>query len=163
KGGICPILNEQCKNLAEEGRTFEDFFGEQLKTNRVKLSKVERESERVAREVRAAREAEKAAARFETTRARLAHDRELLAEREPVAAAAGAEGPLTEDVSGVERRLRELGDPRSRAAALRAEAEREPEFSNELKGAGQALEALRVESRALDEKLRKFSALDAAW
>ena len=233
KGGVCPILHEQCKNLAEEGRTFEDFFGEQLKSNRAKLSKVEHESERVARDVRAAREAEKAAARFETTRARLAHDRELLVERETalarideelathagaseslkdelqaemvgidgmlraaredalryaeleplrarlreieeegkskkeereqVAAAAGAEVPLTEDVSGVERRLRELGDPRSRAAALRAEAEREPEFSNELKVAGQALEALRVQSLALDEKLKKFSALDAAW
>jgi exonuclease SbcC len=233
KGGVCPILHEPCKNLAEEGRTFEDFFGEQLKSNRAKLSKVERESERVARDVRAAREAEKATARFETTRARLAHDRELLVERETalarideelaahagaseslkdelqaemvgidgmlraaredalryaeleplrarlreieeegkskkeereqVAAAAGAEGPLGEDVSGVERRLRELGDPRSRAAALRAEAEREPEFSNELKGAGQALEALRVQSLALDEKLKKFSAIDAAW
>jgi exonuclease SbcC len=233
KGGVCPILHEPCKNLAEEGRTFEDFFVEQLKSNRAKLSKVEREAERVARDVRAAREAEKAAARFDTTRARLAHDRELLAERETalsrideelaahadasesvkdelqaemigidgmlraaredalryaeleplrarlreieeegkskkeereqVAAAAGAEGPLTEDVSGVERNLRELGDPRSRAAALRSEADREPEFSNELKGAGQALEALRAQSSALDKKLKKFSALDAAW
>src|SRR5919107_157087 len=233
KGGVCPILHEPCKNLAEEGRTFEDFFGEQLKANRAKLSKVEREAAGVARDVRAAREAEKAAARFDTTRARLAHDRELLAEREAelarideglkshadasealrdelqsemigidgmlraaredalryaeleplrarlreieeegkskkeereqVAAAAGAEGPLTGDVSGVELRLRELGDPRSRAAALRAEAERESELSGELKGAGDALEALRVQSRALEKKLKKFSALDAAW
>jgi exonuclease SbcC len=233
KGGVCPILHEPCKNLAEEGRTFEDFFVEQLKSNRAKLSKVEREAEHVSRDVRAAREAEKAAARFDTTRARLAHDRELLAERETalarideelathadvseslkdelqaemigidgmlraaredalryaeleplrarlreieeegkskkeereqVAAAAGAEGPLTQDVSGIERNLRELGDPRSRAAALRAEAERETELSSELKGAGDALEALRVQSRAFDEKLKKFSALDAAW
>jgi exonuclease SbcC len=233
KGGFCPILHEQCKNLAEENRTFEDYFGEQLKSNRAKLSKVEREAERVSLEVRAAREAEKAAARFDTTRARLAHDRELLAERETalarideelsshadvseslkdelqaeiigidgmlraaredalryaeleplrarlreiedegkskkeereqVAAAAGAEVSLTDDVSGVERNLRELGDPRSRAAALRAEAERETELANELKGAGDALEALRVQSSALEEKLKRFSALDAAW
>jgi exonuclease SbcC len=233
KGGVCPILHEPCKNLAEEGRTFEDFFVEQLKSNRARLSKVEREAERVSRDVRAAREAEKAAARFDTTRARLAHDRELLAERETalarideelathadvseslkdelqaemigidgmlraaredalryaeleplrarlreieeegkskkeeseqVAAAAGAEGPLTQDVSGIERNLRELGDPRSRAAALRAEAGRETELSSELKGAGDALEVLRVQSRAFDEKLKKFSALDAAW
>ncbi|HEV7891643.1 MAG TPA: SMC family ATPase [Pyrinomonadaceae bacterium] len=233
KGGFCPILHEQCKNLAEDGRTFEDYFGEQLKTNRAKLSKVERESEGVAREVRTARDAEKAAARFDTTRARLAHDRELLAERETalsqideelqthadvteslkdelqaemigidgmlraaredalryaeleplrarlreieaegkskkeereqVAATAGAEVSLTEDVSRVELSLRELGDPRSRAAALRAEAGRESELSDELKGAGEALEELRVQSRALDERLKKFSALDAAW
>ncbi len=233
KGGFCPILHEQCKNLAEDGRTFEDFFTEQLKTNRAKLSKVEREAERVSRELRQSREAEKAAARFDSTRARLTHDRELLTEREravasldeelsklgdvseslkdelqaeiigldgmlraardealryaelvplrerlreieeegkskkeeraEVAANAGAEGPLTEDVSGVERRLRELGDPRSRAAALRAEAERETELSNELKGAGDALEALRAQSRSLEESLKKFSALDATW
>jgi exonuclease SbcC len=233
KGGFCPLLHEQCKNLAEENRTFEDYFGEQLKSNRAKLSKTEQMVEAVTREVRAAREAEKAAARFDTTRTRLAHDRELLAERETalarideelsshadvseslkdelqaeiigidgmlraaredalryaeleplrarlreiedegkskkeereqVAAAAGAEGSLTEDVSGVERRLHELGDPRSRAAALRAEAERETELSNELKGAGQALEALRMQSSALDERLKKFAALDAAW
>jgi DNA repair protein SbcC/Rad50 len=233
KGGVCPILHEPCKNLAEEGRTFEDFFTEQLKSNRAKLSKVEREAAGLAREVREARDAEKAAARFDTTRARLAHDRELLSEREAelarideelkshadvseavrdelqaemlgidgmlraaredalhyekleplrarlreieeegiskkeereqVAAAAGAEGPLTEDVSGVELRLRELGDPRSRAAALRAEAGRESELSNELKGAGEALEALRAQSGALEERLKKFDALDAAW
>src|SRR6201999_1274113 len=43
------------------------------------------------------------------------------------------------------------------------EAGREPELSSELNGAGQALEALRVQSAALDERLKKFSALDAAW
>src|ERR1043166_3771263 len=82
KGGVCPILHEPCKNLAESGRTFEDFFGEQLKANRSKLASVEREAARVALDVRAARDAEKAAARFETTRTRLAHERELLTERE---------------------------------------------------------------------------------
>ncbi|HVF41555.1 MAG TPA: SMC family ATPase [Pyrinomonadaceae bacterium] len=233
-GGIlCPILHEPCKNLAEEGRTFEDYFADQLRQNRTRLSKAEREADTLALEVRTAREAERTAARTEATRARLSHERELLAgresalartdseleklsgasetlrdelqsqmigtdgmlraaredalryaeleplrarlreieaegkskkeEREQVAAAAGAEASLTEDVAGVERALRELGDPRSRAAALRAEAGREPEFAGELKGAGEALEALRVQSRSLDERLKKFSALDAAW
>src|SRR5205814_122781 len=78
KGGVCPILHEPCKNLAEEGRTFEDFFGEQLKTNRSKLATVERDAVKVSHDVRAARDAEKAAAASETTRARLAHERELL-------------------------------------------------------------------------------------
>jgi DNA repair protein SbcC/Rad50 len=233
RGGVCPILHEQCRNLAESGRTFEEFFGEQLKTNRSELSKVEHESERLARAVRAARDAEKAAARFDSTRARLANDKELLAEREralasldeelaghsgaseqlrdelqaqmvgidgtlraaredalryaeleplrarlreiedegkakkeereQVAAAAGAEGPLAEDVAGVERRLRELGDPRSQAAALKLEAAREPELSNELKGAADALDSLREQSRSLDARMEKFAALDAAW
>ncbi|HEX8190366.1 MAG TPA: SMC family ATPase, partial [Pyrinomonadaceae bacterium] len=38
-GGIlCPILDQPCKNLAEEGRTFGDYFGEQLRSNRARLS-----------------------------------------------------------------------------------------------------------------------------
>jgi exonuclease SbcC len=233
KGGVCPILHEPCKNLAEDGRTFEDFFGEQLKTNRARLVTVEREGVSVARDVRAARDAEKAAARFETTRARLAHERELLAERESaltsvdvelssladaseelraelraemvgidgvlkvareeslryaeleplrarlreieeegkskreereqVAAAASAEATLTEDTAGVERRLRELADPRGRAAALRTEAGREAELLRESRGARDALEALQKQSRSLDRKLKKFERLDAEW
>jgi exonuclease SbcC len=233
KGGVCPILNEPCKNLAESGRTFEDFFGEQLKTSRARLKAVEHESVSIARDVRAARDAEKAATQFETTRARLAHERELLSEREAalarideelarltdaseevkdelqaamvgidgalksarddelryaeleplrtrlreiedegkakreereqVAATASAEDALNEDMSVVERRLRELNDPRGRAAALRADAERESALTSEVQGARDALDALQKQSRALDKRLKKFERLDAAW
>jgi exonuclease SbcC len=233
KGGFCPILHEPCKNLAAEGRTFEDYFGDQLKTNRARLSAVEREGKTVGLDVRAARDAEKAATRFETTRARLANERELLSEREAglaaldaelasltdareqlkdelqaeltgiggmliiareealryaeieplrarqkeieeggkakrdereqVAAAASAEGSLKEDASGVERRLRELDDPRGRASALRVEAAREEELLQESRGAGDALEALQKQARALDKKLKRFDRLDAEW
>jgi len=233
-GGIlCPILDQPCKNLAEEGRTFDEYLGEQLKSNRVRFSKVEREAEAVALELRAARDAEKAAARSETTRARLAHERELLAEREAavaaidaelgklvdasetlrdelqaemsgidmvwrtareeairyaeleplrarvreieeegkakreerelVAAAAGAEAALAADAAEVERRLRGLGDPRARAAALRLEALREPELRHESQLAREALEALERQALALEKKLKKFERLDADW
>jgi exonuclease SbcC len=233
KGGFCPILHEQCKNLAEEGRTFEDFFGKQIKSNRARLTSVEREAERVTLEVRTAREAERAATRSETTRARLVHERELFAERESalasidaeleklsdaneslrdelqaemtgiggmlilardealryaelessrarlseieeegkakreqreqVAAAASAVAVLAEDAARVEHRLRELGDPRSRAAALRLEAEREAELLRESQGARDALEVLQSQTRALDKKLKKFEQLDTSW
>ena len=233
KGGFCPILHEQCKNLADEGRTFEDYFGGQIKGNAARLSSVEREAERVALEVRTARDAEKAAARSETTGARLAHERELLAERETalasidaeleklgdasealrdelqaemsgidmvwrtareealryaeleplrgrlgeveeegkakreereqVAAAASAEAALAADAAEVERRLRDLGDPRSRAAALRLEAGREQELLRETRAAQDALEALQKQARALDKKLKKFERLDSTW
>jgi exonuclease SbcC len=233
-GGIlCPILDQPCKNLAEQGRTFDEYLGEQLKQNRARLSKVEREADALAAEVRAARDAERTAARTETTRTRLAHERELLAEREAslaaldaelnklsgasealrdelqaemsgidmvwrtareealkyaeiesartrlaeieeegkakreereqVAAAASAEGSLAEDAAGVERRLRELGDPRARAAALQLEAGREAELLRESQGARDALETLQKQGRALDKKLKKFERLDAAW
>ncbi|HEY0171816.1 MAG TPA: AAA family ATPase, partial [Pyrinomonadaceae bacterium] len=233
QGGFCPILKEQCRNLAETGRTFEDYFDDTLKSNRARLSTAVREADVLEAEVRAARDAEKAAARSETTRARLAHERELLAEREAslaaldaelgklsgasetlrdelqaemsgidmvwrtareealkyaeleplrarlaeiedegkarrderelVAAAAGAEGSLAEDAAAAERSLLELGDPRTRAAALRLEAGREAELLRESRAAGDALEALQSQARALDKKLKKFEKLDAVW
>ncbi|MCA1620522.1 MAG: SMC family ATPase [Acidobacteria bacterium] len=232
-GLLCPILHEQCQNLAETGRTFEGYFDDNLKSNRARLSTFEREAGALAAEVRAARDAERAAARSETTRARLAHERELLRERESalaaldaelekltgasetlrdelqaemsgidmvwrtareealryaeleplrarlgeieeegkarrderelVAAAAGAEAALAEDAAGVERSLQGLGDPRSRAAALRLEAGREPELLRESRLAQDALETLQKQARALDGKLKKFEKLDAAW
>ncbi|HEU4596726.1 MAG TPA: SMC family ATPase [Pyrinomonadaceae bacterium] len=233
KGGVCPILNEPCMNLAAEGRTFEDHFSEQLKTSRTQLASVEVESARLAKDVRAAREAEKMAARFEGTRTRLTGERELLAEREAalarvdaeldaltdadvelrdrlraemigvsgvlinaredalryaeleplrarlkeiedegrsrkdereqVAAAAGAGEALARDASEVERRLRELNDPRGRAAALRAEAAREDDLRREAQGANDALETLRQQQAALDAQLQTFSTFDARW
>ncbi len=233
QGGFCPILKEQCRNLAETGRTFEDYFDDNLTNNRARLSTIEREAGALATEVRTARDAEKAVARSETTRARLAHERELLAEREAalaatdaelaklgdasealrdelqaemsgidmvwrtareeamkyaelessrerlgeieeegkarreerelVAAAAGAEAALAEDAAGIERSLLSLGDPRSRAAALRLEAGREPELLRESRGALDALETLQKQARALDKKLKKFEKLDSVW
>jgi exonuclease SbcC len=84
-------------------------------------------------------------------------------EREQVAAAASAEGTLGEDMTAVERRLRELNDPRGRAAALRAEAEREPALTAEIQGARDALEALQKQARSLERRLKKFEGLDAEW
>jgi DNA repair protein SbcC/Rad50 len=233
RGGVCPILNEPCMNLAAEGRTFEDHFAEQLRANRTQLASVEIEGARLSKDVRAAREAEKMAARSEGTRARLSHERELLAEREAalarldaelaaltdadedlrdrlraqmigvsgvlinaredalryaeleplrarlkeiegegrsrkderdhVAAAAGAGEGLARDASEVERRLRELNDPRGRAASLRAEAERETDLRREARGATDALESLRGQQAALDVRLREFSFFDERW
>jgi exonuclease SbcC len=233
KGGFCPILHEGCKNLAEEGRTFEDYFADQLKTNRAELASLEKEGARLSKDVRAAREAEKLAARLEGTRTRLTHERELLAEREAalarvdaelaalveadahlrdslraellgisgvlvtaredalryaeleplrarlkeieeegkgrrdereqVAAAASAEESLARDAAEVERRVRELGDPRGRAVAVRAEAAREPSLQTELQGARDALVSLQKQKGALDSQMERFRALDSRW
>ena len=103
-GRQCPILDQPCKNLAEEGRTFDEYLGEQLRGNRARLSKIEREADALAAEVRAAREAERAAARTEATRARLAHERELLLERESALAALDAE---LEKLGGASEALRD--------------------------------------------------------
>ncbi|HYH86686.1 MAG TPA: SMC family ATPase [Pyrinomonadaceae bacterium] len=232
KGGVCPILGERCTSFGE-GQTFDTYFGEALKKNRARLGAVEKQSAVVVKSLRAAREAERNAALFESSRARLAEERESLRgreaalakidaelagladaseelkdelqtelfgidgalkvardeamryaeleplrdrlreiedegkakkeEREQVAADASAESVVAEDMTGVERALRELADPRGRAAALRAEAEREPALTTEMRGAQDALEVLRKQTLALDKKLKKFAGLDAAW
>ncbi|MCA1593521.1 MAG: SMC family ATPase [Acidobacteria bacterium] len=233
KGGVCPILHEPCKNLAEEGRTFEDYFAVQLKTNRAQLVVLEKEGARISGDVRAAREAEKALARSETTRARLAQERALLderestlarldsqlaalagaderlrdelraeltgvhmawkkahedallyaeveplraqlkgitdegkrrkEEREELSAAASAEATLTQDIREAERALRELRDPRGRAAALRVEAEREAALQIEAQGARDVLQSLQKQKAAVDARLERFVELDAKW
>ncbi|HZI19454.1 MAG TPA: hypothetical protein VEY09_12760, partial [Pyrinomonadaceae bacterium] len=233
RGGFCPILHENCKNLAESGRTFEDYFGEQLKAGRVQLSAVERELAGVSRDLRAAREAAVSAGRLDAARARLSEERALLSEREAalvqveerlsehssaspaqreemqsrmfgidavlrqareeamryaeiepllsrqkeiadegrarrdereqLAAAAAAEEALTRDAAGVERRLRELNDPRGRASVLAAEAARADALRREEAAAREALSAMEKQRAELDSELARFSALDAAW
>jgi exonuclease SbcC len=107
KGGVCPILHEPCMNLAAEGRTFEDHFTEQVKTNRSQLASIEEEGARLSKDVRAARDAEKLAARFEGTRARLSNERELLAERDVTLARVDAElAALTDADEELRDRLR---------------------------------------------------------
>ncbi len=81
RGGVCPILGDECTSF-KEGRSFDSYFAEQLKSNRTRLASVEREGAQVLKAVRSAREAEKSQARFETTRTRLAQERALLTERE---------------------------------------------------------------------------------
>ncbi|HEX7175661.1 MAG TPA: AAA family ATPase, partial [Pyrinomonadaceae bacterium] len=81
RGGVCPILGEQCTSFGE-GRDFDAYFGDQLKKNRAQLATAEKELGRVEREVVTAREAERQLARFETSRRRLSEERALLSERE---------------------------------------------------------------------------------
>ncbi|HEV2706660.1 MAG TPA: SMC family ATPase [Pyrinomonadaceae bacterium] len=232
QGGVCPILGERCTSFGE-GRTFESYFGDRLKTSRARLASVEREVVGVVRQLGAAREAEKAVARFETTRARLLQERELLAERErslasieaeirklseaderlkdklqadlmgidlvlktareealryaeleplrvrlreieeegkskketrqEVAAAASAEEALAHDIKEVEGRLRAMNDPRTRAAALRAEAAREASLKIEAQGARDALTALNEQRAALEERLKAYGDFETRW
>ncbi len=232
KDGVCPILGERCTSFGE-GKTFDTYFGDQLKTNRDRLASVEQESVAVVKSLGMAREAARNAARFETTRARLTQERELLQEREAslaqvdvelaalaeasaamrdelqvemtgvsaslinareealryaeleplrarlkeieeegkarreeheqVAASAGAAKALEEDIRAAEERLRKLNDPRGRAAALRAEAEREPALRAEERGAQGVLASLVKQQSAIEKRLARFKELDARW
>ena len=84
-------------------------------------------------------------------------------ERDESAAAARAADALTGDIKEIETRLRVLKDPRGRAVAVRAEADREEALKTEAGGARDALGALTEQLRALDAELARFSELDARW
>jgi exonuclease SbcC len=178
KGGFCPILHEQCKNLAEEGRTFADYFGEQIRENRARLSSVEREAEVVTREVRTARDAEKAAARSETTRTRLKHERELLVEREAALAAIDAElekyaeasealrDELQAEISGIDMvwrtareealRYAELEPSRARLGEIEEEGKSKREEREQVAAAGSAVAALTEDAAGVERRLREL-------
>ena len=230
KDGVCPILRERCTSF-NEGRTFDTYFGDQLKANRVRLVATEKELVQVEQAVATAREAERNLARLEASRRRMVEDRTLFSERESslarldeqlarlpeaseklkdelqaelfgvdaslkvareaamrfteletlrerlteieeegktkkeereqLQAAAGALVSLEEDVRDTEASLRALRDPRSRAAAFRAEAERESSLQAEIKNVSEVLDSHEKQKAALLRRLDKFKDLDA--
>lgn len=232
RGGLCPILSQKCLNIAPD-QTLEGYFTDHLAANHETLAQVEAQREEITLRVQAAREATVAAARLESARLRLDHERALLGERltsldelnraqrkigangetrlremqmqmfgldgelksareaarrfaeletqqarmreiaeegkrkrdaraELSAAAEGAE-TLENELGELERRLKTLGDARSKAAALRGEADRETAIARELGGARDALAALVRQKKVLEEHLVRFATLDARW
>jgi exonuclease SbcC len=115
----------------------------------------------------AAREDALRSAELEPLRARLKEIEEegkaRKEEREQVAASAGADKALEADIRAIETRLRQLDDPRGRAAALRVEAARESSLRAETQGARDALAALRKRQAAAEKLLERFQELDARW
>ncbi|MBV9957410.1 MAG: SMC family ATPase [Acidobacteria bacterium] len=83
--------------------------------------------------------------------------------RESVAAAAAAVTALDKDIQENEKRLRALEDPRTRAAALRAEAERAPALKSEIAGATDALHALETQANTLSAQLAEYEKLEEQW
>ncbi|HEX8844521.1 MAG TPA: SMC family ATPase [Pyrinomonadaceae bacterium] len=105
KNGLCPILSERCLNIGE-GRTLEDYFTGQLKSNSAQLASMEKERAQVAAAVREAREAEKHLTRLESSRRQFTTESERLRERE--AALARVEQEIASLPAADRERLNEL-------------------------------------------------------
>ncbi len=82
-------------------------------------------------------------------------------DRDQLAANASAVAGLDKDIADVDERLRALNDPRGRARALRAEAEREPALQVEVRGAEDAHAALKAQAHEFDAELQRFKEFDA--
>jgi exonuclease SbcC len=59
KGGLCPLLNERCRNM-KEGQTLDQYFKVQLTNEREVLDRLERQREDVHRKILQARDAMRA-------------------------------------------------------------------------------------------------------
>ena len=178
KGGLCPILSERCLNIGE-GQTLDGYFTDHLAANRAQLTSVQTESARVVKAVRAAREASIAVVQLDRERTQLAHERQLLAEREatlaridqelatlPVADAKlldelqnkllGIDGAL---ISARDEMLRyaELEQLRIRLKEIEEEGKRKKEDRAELAAAASAVESLTQDIEDVERRLRSLN------
>nr|MBA3322924.1 SMC family ATPase [Pyrinomonadaceae bacterium] len=114
-----------------------------------------------------AREAAKRYAEIGPLRARLKEIEEegkrKREERDELAAVAGAVESLSEATRDAEHRLRDLNDPRGRAAALQGEAARSDSLKPEVAAARAALAGRQQERLAREAELERFRELDAQW
>ena len=177
KGGVCPVLADRCTSF-KEGRNFEFYFGDSIKTNRAALKRVEAEGARVAREVVGARAATTAAAQLQRERERLARERAQLADQESRLAATGSHlaelagatderhDSLRARLMGVDavlkntreaaRRFAELAPLRARLEEIVEEGKRRREERDELSAAAGAADALEQELKDNDAALRRL-------
>jgi exonuclease SbcC len=177
KGGVCPVLADRCTSF-KEGRNFEFYFGDSIKTNRAALKRVETEGAKIAREVVGARAATTAAAQLQRERERLSRERAQLADHESrlastdshLAELAGATDELHDTLRsrlmGVDavlknmreaaRRFAELGPLRARLEEIVEEGKRRREERDELSAAGGASGALEQELKENDAALRRL-------
>lgn len=156
------LLTERTLALARldeklAGINFDDRQFEELQTRLTGLDS----------ELIAAREAQQRFAHLEPLRAQLeeieARGKRKREEREETAAAASAFENLEKEIAELEARLRELNDPRGRAAALRTEAAREASLETQVGDARGVLRDLETERETFAAQLVRFANFDARW
>lgn len=177
-GGLCPILSQRCLNIGE-GESLETYFAVHLQENTVKLSSLEMDSAELAETLRAAREAQSAAARVETLSAQLAGEQALLAEREAETSEIDrALAQIQPDTAAqLKRTRRQLGaleaeliaarDRQLRAAKLDALRQRQQEITDqgtrlkderaELDAAANVLPSLERDLQDAEKRLREMN------
>lgn len=176
KGGLCPILSERCLNIGE-GQTLDGYFTDHLAANRAELNSVETESARLTKAVQWARTAATAAAELRREQARVAHDREVLAEHEaalarldrelakiPAATTSDALEKLQTELTGIDlvlknaredvKRYAELGPLRQRLREIEEEGKRKREEREEIAAVASAVEALAEDIKETEKRLR---------
>lgn len=178
RGGVCPILGEQCESFSE-GRTFDSYFGDKLERERARLASAEKELTQAEKLVALAREAERNLARFETARKRLADESSLLNEREKSLsvlderiarlpeASEGLRTELQTEMLGIDLALKaardeamrfaELETLRKRLDEIEEEGKTKKEEREQLSATAGAVASLERDVRENEERLRALN------
>jgi exonuclease SbcC len=162
-------LADERAQLAERGRTLAQI-DERLAAIQVDDARLEQLRSRLMgldAELIAARDAEKLFVKLEQFREQLseieARGLRTKERRAEQAALAGGIENLDREIAEVEARLRELNDPRGRAALLREEAARAASLETQLADARGVLKELERERKSLTARLARFADFDARW
>ena len=167
KNGLCPILSQRCLNIPAN-ETLEDYFRGQSTANRAQLEACAREHAQVVTEARAARVAEKDTAVLSAKRDAALQQRAELeqegkrkkAEFDSLETLVKSLPQLDNDIAATERGLRELNDPRGRAAKLREEAIQAEKLQTDASHAQTRVSELEKAAQLFDTKLAPFRKLD---
>ncbi len=166
KNGLCPILSERCLNL-KEGQTLEGFIGSQFGEIRSKIETLQTESLSIVGELKGAREAAKSAAQVPVYEDRVAEIKaegeRLRAEHDAANLTASEEAGLVETLTGIERSLAELDNPKARIALLERQIASEPDLRRQLSDVEKNLERLESDRKILVEQTEAYKDLDAHW
>ncbi len=163
KDGLCPILSQKCLNL-KAGETLESYIKSQFSESKTEIVALETEQKKVSAELSLARNAEKSVVALESYRQRekdiVEEGQRFKTEIENLQKLAENLPNLEKEANEIEAKLRELNNPRERAASLKKEAENEADLRDKQRDIEKALEELERERLLLAEKLEQFAEVE---
>ncbi len=166
RNGLCPILTQKCLNL-KEGETLEGYLTSQFKELSGEISAARGRQKKLKEEIAGARNAESFAARIEPLRLReeeIAADGKRLKDlKETVEKKIAGAVSLEKELEGIDKRLKELDNPKATAKLLQAEAEKEISARQAITGVESNLERLESDRKQKAEQLEIYKDLEFNW
>ena len=166
RNGLCPILSQKCLNL-KPGETLENFLKNQFAEVKTQIATLETEQKTVSAALKTAREAEKFSTALETLKAReteIADEgKSYKAEKENLLKDIVDFEKIQRNLSEMERKLKDLGNPKARIQMLETETKNEILIREKLTEIEKNIERLEADLRINTEKLESYKDLDANW
>jgi exonuclease SbcC len=166
RGGVCPILSQQCLNL-KPGETLETFLRSQFGELKAEIAAYEKNQRENAVALKTSREAEKFAATLGTLRSREQEIKEeglrLKQEKETLQNGSQDWQKSQTDLSQIEAKLKALDNPKAKIHLYEKEAARETELREKIAEIDKNLERLESDKRIVVERLESYRDLNENW